>query len=441
MNVDTFTARASREEVMRAMRAYGDEFVVVSVGAQPEDLTEITINCPDKIGLGCDIARIVFEFGLSITRGDLATDGRWCFLALWVIARESQFPTTRASQVPIRWMLLKQRLEDVCPSALPSLLLHPIPEVHLSQRVMLLQVCSSDRTGLLNDVAQKLWELEFTIHKVKVSTSPEEKSINFFFVTDNRNVMPWKKRGEEVIGQVKELLGPNCSHCEMRPASPQEKGLDILPAPAWLTKDLFFDESAPCDRGRRRTPHPRAAKIEVKNDIQSPLHTLLQVTCKRRKGLLYDCLRCVKDLRLQVAHMRIASLETGNSEISLFFLDPKGQRVTDKEKQDEIYDQVREAIDNPLRIKIVTRGDDTELFVSAPIETCGRGRPRVVYDVTLALRELDICIFQADIGRHLVNDQQWEVYRFLLLEKEDFSLTTTKNRNIITDRVQEMLIG
>lgn len=52
------------------MRAYGDEFVVVSVGEQPEvDLTEITINCPDKVGLGCDIARIVFEFGVSITRG------------------------------------------------------------------------------------------------------------------------------------------------------------------------------------------------------------------------------------------------------------------------------------------------------------------------------------------------------------------------------------
>ena len=87
---------------------------------------------------------------------DLATDGRWCFLALWVIARESQFPTTRASQVPIRWMLLKQRLEDVCPSALPSLLPHPAPEVHLSQRVMLLQVCSSDRTGLLNGAPKLL---------------------------------------------------------------------------------------------------------------------------------------------------------------------------------------------------------------------------------------------------------------------------------------------
>ncbi|KAG0596194.1 hypothetical protein M758_UG231500 [Ceratodon purpureus] len=418
---------------MRAMRAYGDEFVVLSVGAQPEDLTEITINCPDKVGLGCDISRIVFEFGLSITRGDLATDGRWCFVALWVIAR--------ASQVPTRWQLLKQRLEDVCPSAIPSLFPHPTPHVHLSQRVMLLQVCSSDRTGLLNDVAQKLWELEFTIHKVKVSTSPEEKSINFFFITDNTNIMPWKKRGEEVIGQVKELLGPNCSHCEMRPASPEEKGLDVLPAPAWLTKDLFFDESIPCDRGRWRVQHTRSAKIVVKHDIQSPLHTLLQVTCKRRKGLLYDCLRCVKDLRLQVAHMRIASLENGNSEISVFFLDPEGQRITDRVEQKEICACVREAVENPLRIKIVTRGDDTELFVSTPIEICGRGRPRVVYDVTLALRDLDICIFQADIGRHLVNDQQWEVYRFLLSEKEDFSLTDPKNRNVITDHVQEMLIG
>jgi hypothetical protein len=40
-----------------------------------------------------------------------------------------------------------------------------------------------------------------------------------------------------------------------------------------------------------------------------------------------------------------------------------------------------------------------------------------------------------------VNEQQWEVYRFLLLEKEGFSLTCSKNRSRITDRVQEVLIG
>lgn len=417
------------------MRAYGDEFVVVSVGAQPEDLTEITINCPDKVGLGCDIARIVFEFSMSVIRGDLATDGRWCFVALWVRPRGIDAPT------PSTWVLLKQRLEEVCPSALPSLLPAPPPPVHLSKRLMLLQVCSIDRTGLLNDVSQKLWELEFTIHKVKVSTSPEEKSINFFFITDNRNMLPWKKRWEEVKQQVKELLGSNCLHCEMSSSDPELRGLDILPPPAKVTKDLFFEESSPFDQGRGRVHNTRSAEIDVKYDIQSPLHTLLQVTCKKRKGLVYDTLRCVKDMRLQVAHMRISSLENGNSEISVFFLDPKGQRIEDRTKQNEICACVREAVENPLRIKIVTRGDDTELFVSTPIESCGRGRPRVVYDVTLALRKLDICIFQADINRHHVNDQQWEVYRFLLSEKEDFCLKSTRNRNLIIDRVQEVLIG
>lgn len=58
------------------------------------------------------------------------------------------------------------------------------------------------------------------------------------------------------------------------------------------------------------------------------------------------------------------------------------------------------------------------------------------------LRKMFLSILlQADIGRHHVNDQQWEVYRFLLLEKKDFSLTDPMNRNAITDRVQEMLIG
>nr|XP_024378090.1 ACT domain-containing protein ACR9-like isoform X3 [Physcomitrium patens] len=423
---------------MRSMRAYGDEFVVVSVGEQPEvDLTEITINCPDKVGLGCDIARIVFEFGVSITRGDLVTDGRWCFVALWVIPRKSM--------LPMRWTLMKQRLEEACPSNLPSLLPLPSPPVSLSQRILLLQVSSIDRTGLLNDVSQKLWELEFTIHKVKVSTTPEEKSINFFFISDSRNKLPWRKRGDEVVQQVKELLGTNCSCCDIQQASQELRGLEILPPPAWLTMDLVYDEPPTFEKRRSDSigiQNVSSATIEVKDDtINSPLHTLLQVTCKRRKGLLYDTLRCVKDLKLQVAHMRIASLEDGNSEISVFFLDCKGRKVTDQASKDNILYSVREAVENPLRIKIITRGVDTELFVSTPIENCGRGRPRVVYDVTLALKLLDVGIFQADIGRHEVDNHKWEVYRFLLSDREDFNLTCTKNRNLIIERVQDMLLG
>lgn len=218
------------------------------------------------------------------------------------------------------------------------------------------------------------------------------------FGNECRNKLPWRKRGDEVVQQVKELLGTNCSCCDIQQASQELRGLEILPPPAWLTMDLVYDEPPTFEKRRSDSigiQNVSSATIEVKDDtINSPLHTLLQVTCKRRKGLLYDTLRCVKDLKLQVAHMRIASLEDGNSEISVFFLDCKGRKVTDQASKDNILYSVREAVENPLRIKIITRGVDTELFVSTPIENCGRGRPRVVYDVTLALKLLDVGIFQ-----------------------------------------------
>lgn len=51
------------------MGAFSDEFVVVRKGQHDGDSSEITINCPDKVGLGCDLARIVFEFGLTVVKG------------------------------------------------------------------------------------------------------------------------------------------------------------------------------------------------------------------------------------------------------------------------------------------------------------------------------------------------------------------------------------
>ncbi len=51
------------------MGVFNEEYVVVRRGLNPGDPSEITINCPDKVGLGCDLARIVFEFGLSVTKG------------------------------------------------------------------------------------------------------------------------------------------------------------------------------------------------------------------------------------------------------------------------------------------------------------------------------------------------------------------------------------
>lgn len=97
---------------------------------------------------------------------------------------------------------------------------------------------------------------------------------------------------------------------------------------------------------------------------------------------------------VQVAHGRIAMMENGNSELSVFVLDKHGLKITDVQEQKALVQSMEEEVGHPVRIKIGTRGTDTELLVATPIEKCGRGRPRVLYDVTLALKMLDICIFK-----------------------------------------------
>ena len=89
-------------------------------------------------------------------------------------------------------------------------------------------------------------------------------------------------------------------------------------------------------------------------------------------------------------------LAGGNSELSMFVLDPHGRKITDVQEQKVLVQCMEEEVGHPVRIKVGTRGIDTELLVATPIEKCGRGRPRVLYDVTLALKMLNICIFKVN---------------------------------------------
>ena len=81
------------------------------------------------------------------------------------------------------------------------------------------------------------------------------------------------------------------------------------------------------------------------------------------------------------------------------------------------------------------------LIVASRMELYGKGRPRVLLDVTLVLKMLDICIFSADIERHVIGDLQWEVYKFLLIERPDHSLGSSRTKSHITARVKHMMIG
>ena len=46
-----------------------EDVVIIKQSEKHDESTMITINCPDKTGLGCDLCRIILFFGLSIVRG------------------------------------------------------------------------------------------------------------------------------------------------------------------------------------------------------------------------------------------------------------------------------------------------------------------------------------------------------------------------------------
>lgn len=50
------------------MGVASEDAVVVHLGKRAGEPSVITVNCPDQTGLGCDLCRIILEFGLSITR-------------------------------------------------------------------------------------------------------------------------------------------------------------------------------------------------------------------------------------------------------------------------------------------------------------------------------------------------------------------------------------
>ena len=90
---------------MGVLYDYDEDVVMNRQAENPGDPTKITVNCSDKTGLGCDLCRIILQFGLSISGENVSTDGKWCYIVFWVVEK----PNTR-------WNLLHMRLLEVCPS-------------------------------------------------------------------------------------------------------------------------------------------------------------------------------------------------------------------------------------------------------------------------------------------------------------------------------------
>jgi hypothetical protein len=140
---------------------------------------------------------------VCVILADVSTDGHWCFVVFWVVPR--------SSSIRIRWASLKNRLMSMCPSSY-SIPFYPDMSQPGPSQFYLLKLLSPDRKGLLHgnyyiydhlslhfmphqafnslcavssaDVTHILSDLELIIHRVKVSTTPDGRVVDLFFITD-----------------------------------------------------------------------------------------------------------------------------------------------------------------------------------------------------------------------------------------------------------------
>uniref|UniRef100_A0ACD5WHZ1 Uncharacterized protein n=1 Tax=Avena sativa TaxID=4498 RepID=A0ACD5WHZ1_AVESA len=412
-----------------------DEVVQIQHPDAAGDPTVVTVSCPDKTGLGCDLCRVVLLFGLNILKGDMSTDGRWCYIVLWVVPR-------RRGRRPMAWDLLKERLVELCPATalfgLDSSYLEPDALAPATPRVFLLKFCCFDRMGLLHDVTRVLCEMELTIRRVKVSTTPDGKVMDLFFITDARELLHTKNRREEAYERLQSVLGDSVTSCEIDSAT--EDMSSCLQASALLSpivlEQMFSIDVIEAQLSRSRSNS--SLSVTMDNSL-SPVHTLIQIQCVDHKGLLYDIMRTLKDCSIQISYGRFYAGQKGRCELDLFAVQSDGKKILDQQKQRTLCSRLRVELLRPLRVALVDRGPDMELLVANPVEVSGKGRPLVFYDITLALKNLQKRIFLAEIGRHVVDDREWEVYRVHLGE-HDHELSGSA-RSKIVDGVMNMLMG
>uniref|UniRef100_I1M4U8 ACT domain-containing protein ACR n=1 Tax=Glycine max TaxID=3847 RepID=I1M4U8_SOYBN len=364
-----------------------DDFVQIHQPNKPGDPFIITFNCPDKTGLACDICRIILDFGLCITKGDVSTDGVWCYFVLWVIPHSVLLPITCS------YLILKERLQEICPPCLASFYI--IQQPSRSSPVYLL-----------------------------------------------KELLHTRNRQDETCERLNAVLRDSCTSCELQLAGPEyeyNQGISSL-SPA-LAEELELSDNQV--RSQALTPDMtklKKANVAIDNYL-SPAHTLVQIRCADHKGRLYDIMRTLKDMNMKISYGRFSPNSMGYRDLDIFIQQNDGKKILDREKQSALCSHLKQEMLHPLRVIIANRGPDTELLVANPVELSGIGRPRVFYDVTFALKTLGICVFSAEVGRHSTSEREWEVYRFLLDENCEFQLTGVAARNKIVNRVRRTLMG
>lgn len=294
---------------------------------------------------------------------------------------------------------------------------------------------------MLNDIAHALSKLDLEVLKVNALTSPNGSAVNVFLLRDIRSKIPGRRQ-EAICKCVKSVLGTPRSFCKLSLMSADDMNdtsdLEMLHG---IPAELLSEELSP---GVVEAEEAAAGASKFSLKIESSLSSsnmLLQITCCDRRGLLYDCLRGLREHNLQIAYCRFTTTSTGSGAVDLFVSQANGERLLDSENQRSLQARLRLDVCEPIRVVIVDKGLNMELLVAITVERFGRARPHVLNDVTLALKMLQIGIFKAVNEKVSHGERIWELYMFLLTEQASSSLTGSRMRSYVVERVMGVLMG
>lgn len=95
----------------------------------------------------------------------------------------------------------------------------------------------------------------------------------------------------------------------------------------------------------------------------------------------------------QISYGRYYVGRKGDYEVDLFVVRPNGKKIIDELEKSALCSCLRVELRHPLHVAMVNRDHNTELLVANPVEVPGKGRPLVLHDITLILKNLEKRIF------------------------------------------------
>jgi len=362
-----------------------------------------------------------------------------------------------------------------------------------------------EENEILNNATKESDEMN---GKKRITIKEDEKRKDFghggavvdtFWVIDNKGLLPLEERAEEICEGLKQAFGDLCIECELEPAPVEdllmpknisavlESGYQDSNAMVtrlsckdavshsnlreismgggrpmkWSSSDSLSTPegsiSVPLEDSFGRMSPLLNEKVLVK-EFEKPEHVfvnvdtetssefiMLELECQDRKGLLYDLFLKLKEIRVRVAYCRVHTRDD-RARVELTVQDAYGGDLCSAQATPALVQRIKQAAAASVHMLLGDTKDPTQVLLSVvvPVDAGGRGRPRVLYDITRVLSEAGILISKADIFmENLENEDEEssEIHTFLLSKQGSEEIFLEYEKRFILHIVKASLEG